>query len=285
MKNYKLQLVLLAVAGMTLITSCEKEQLDTPQEDTSQEISTKILDKLESLSLNPSQVERQTYEDIDGTEKTMLVVGDDIAISEDQLWKMDNGDGVQSKQYHTTNLVSTPRTIRVVGYNGNNSFGLSAVAQTALRYAVNNYRALNVDFNISVVFTTNFNSSDIVVYTQTSGSVIPQDGVRGRAGFPSGGEPYKRVIINGGANRFNNDQILEGLMTHELGHCFGLRHTDWNTRNSCGQSGESQFPDGAIRIPGTPGASQDPSSIMNSCISSSDGEFGQYDKVALEYLY
>ncbi|MEW7280183.1 M57 family metalloprotease [Aquimarina sp. 2201CG1-2-11] len=285
MKNFKCRLGILVAISVVLLTSCEKEQLDPVDDNNSQEISSKILDKLESISLNPTSVERKTYEDIDGTEKTMLIVSDDIAISEEQLWRMDVGDGVQSKQYHTTNLVSTPRTVRVVGYNGNNRFGLSTVAQRALRYAVNNYNALNTSIQFSIVFTTNFNSNDIVAYTQTSGSVIAQDGVRGRAGFPSGGEPFKRIIINGGANNFNNDQILEGLFTHEIGHCFGLRHTDWNTRNSCGQSGESQFPEGAIRIPGTPGASQDPSSIMNACLSSSDGEFGQFDRVALEYLY
>ena len=144
MKSFKFKLGILVVASFLTITSCEKEQLDPVEENNLQEISSKVLDKLQSLSLNPTDVERKTYEDIDGTERTMLIVSDDIAISEEQLWRMDVGDGVQSKQYHTTNLVSTPRTVRVVGYNGSNRIGLSTVAQRALRYAVNNFNAINV---------------------------------------------------------------------------------------------------------------------------------------------
>ncbi|MHA7058419.1 M57 family metalloprotease [Aquimarina sp. M1] len=99
------------------------------------------------------------------------------------------------------------------------------------------------------------------------------------------GEPFERVIINGGANTNNNDQLSEGLFTHELGHCFGLRHTDSNTRQSCGQNGEPINLEEAIYIFGTLGASQDPDSIMNACFSFNGGEFGEFDTVALEFLY
>jgi hypothetical protein len=42
---------------------------------------------------------------------------------------------------------------------------------------------------------------------------------------------------------------------HEVGHCLGFRHTNWSTR------GESQNPNGAFLINGTP--SSDPNSFMN----------------------
>ncbi|WP_299216371.1 M57 family metalloprotease [uncultured Aquimarina sp.] len=284
MKNSKILTGTLLVFFVFSFFSCEKEPVNTINES-SQDIPKEILEKISELNFNHNQVTKEILTDIDGTQREIYLIEDDIAFTYDQIMQMDNGDGVHSKQYHTTNLVSTPRNVRVVGYNGNNRFGLSDIAQTGLRYAVNNYNAINVDFQLELVFTTNFNNNDIVAYTQTSGSEIAQDGVRGRAGFPSGGEPFKRVIINGGANANNNDQLLEGLFTHELGHCFGLRHTDWDTRQSCGQTGESANPDGAIYIPGTPGASQDPGSIMNSCFPFNGGEFGEFDIVALEFLY
>ncbi|PKV52546.1 dual-action HEIGH metallo-peptidase [Aquimarina sp. MAR_2010_214] len=285
MKNFKTLAVVFTAATLSVFTSCEKESSEDVVDHSSQEISKDVLNKVTELHFNPNGIEKGMVRDIDGSQKMMYTLEGDIKMSYDQIMKMNIGEGVQSKQYRSNNLVNTPKTIRVVGYNGNNRFGLSSVAQRGLQYAIANYNALNIDIQLNLVFSTSFNSSDILVYTETTASVILQDGVRGVAGFPSGGEPFKRVKINGGANTNNDDQLLEGLFTHELGHCFGLRHTDWNTRQSCGQSGESAGSTGATHIPGTPGASQDSSSIMNACFPYNEGEFGQYDKVALEYLY
>ncbi|WP_108867972.1 M57 family metalloprotease [Aquimarina aquimarini] len=285
MKNFKFLTVLFNAVILTVFISCEKESSFDTTEEVSNEVSKEVLAKIEQLHYNSNGVHKQIITDIDGTQKEMYIIEGDISMSYDQIMGTDLHGGVQSKQYRTNNLVSTPRTYRVVGYNGNNNFGLSAVAQRGLQYAVANYNAINIGFQIELVFSTNFTANDIVAYTQLNSNEIPQDGVRGVAGFPRAGEPFKRVKINGGANRHGDDQLLEGLFTHELGHCFGLRHTDWNTRQSCGQSGEPAAPEGAIYIPGTPGASQDSSSIMNACFPYNEGEFGQYDIVALEYLY
>jgi hypothetical protein len=86
---------------------------------------------------------------------------------------------------------------------------------------------------------------------------------------------------------------------HEIGHCLGLRHSDWyDTRGSCGQGNGGQQtslyyddgrPIGYFHIPGTPAdAYDDLNSVMTACTSlriEVTGEFSAYDKIALQYLF
>lgn len=187
--------------------------------------------------------------------------------------------GAVGEQYRTNNLVNSPRTISVIGYTANNSNGLDNTMQTALQWAINNYNALNTGLTFTLSYGTNWPSFDIVVYRVNGGG-------GGSAGFPSGGDPYQFVQIQSGTSSFGTN-TTEHVITHEIGHAVGLRHTDYFNRSlSCGTGGnEGAGSVGANHVPGTP-TGFDATSVMLSCFSANeDGEFGNFDVVALELLY
>lgn len=272
--------MILAVAGIFFV-SCEKEELNENEEvltvQTESNLSSDVLNKIASLHFNPKGAELGRLLMPDGSyEKTYLIEGD-IALTAEQLENM-SPDDITTKQYRTNNLVSTPKTVRIIGFTGGGGQGLTSKQRTALQYTVDNYNALNIGLSFTLTFGTNYNAYDIVVYQNPNGEA------GGVAGFPSGGNPYKYVQIYSGMENYSTN-TNEHVITHEIGHSLGMRHTDWFSRQSCGQSGESAGADGAVYIPGTP-SGYDANSVMLACFGASeDGEFGTYDRVAFEYLY
>ncbi|MCF4102036.1 zinc-dependent metalloprotease [Gillisia sp. M10.2A] len=277
----KLNKLFLFLAGTGIIfTSCEKEELTTTDEtmavETQSKVPQSVLDQITALHFNPEGAEVGKVLLPDGSfEKTYIVEGD-IILSADQLNNL-SPSNITDKQYRTNNLVSNNRTINIIGYTGG-SQALTSKQRTALQYAVANYNALNIGLDFTLTFGTNYTPYDIVVYQTNNGQA------GGVAGFPSGGNPYKYVQIFNGMENYSVD-TNEHVMTHEIGHTLGMRHTDWFSRQSCGQSGESAGSDGAVHIPGTP-TGYDATSVMLACFSASeDGEFGANDVTAFEYLY
>ncbi len=255
--------------------SCEKEIVKVEKENA---VTQEVIQKVESLDMNADDIVYTSFElPGGGTEDVFLVEGC-IAIPPKQLAEMDNYGGIESEQYRTTNLVSSPRTIKVLGYTGG-SFALTTKMIIGLQRAVSNFNAISsMGLNFTLSFGTSIATADIVVY-KLSGAA------GGVAGFPIGGNPYKWVRIFSGLAPYSYN-VHEHVITHEISHCIGLRHTDWFNRASCGgHSGESEYPHGAHYVPGTP-AGHDYNSLMLACFNSSEsGEFGAYDIIALQYMY
>jgi hypothetical protein len=181
------------------------------------------------------------------------------------------------EQYRTTNLVGTNVTkICVIPTSQFNSYSrLSA----GLDLAIANYNSQGLRITFARGSATDCTATI---------SARTMNGTGGSAGFPSGGKPYGTINIGTGLQNYSDD-VNEHVITHELGHCIGFRHTDYYNRAiSCGGSASNEGASnvGAIHIPGTPTDARVGGSIMNSCFRSTEsGEWSSSDKTALDYLY
>jgi hypothetical protein len=244
-----------------------------------------ILELIKKLNIDAGSVKKKLLSNPDGSAEEGIIIGGDIGITNSELLEMSSKLDVmnQNKQYRGPNLVSSAnRSIDILGLTGGNQ-GLSTKAQTALRNAVNNYNRLA---NSTIRFNLTFNSTqsaidnaEMVVFDDSRNNT----GSGGRAVFPtSDGRPGKNVRIFNIEN-FTTD-VNEHVITHEMGHAVGLRHSDWFDRLSCPanfRGAESQ----ATLIPGTP-SGRDLTSIMQACFpSNSNGEFNSNDVIALETIY
>ena len=298
MKNIK-RIAILVVFGIFTFTACQKETIEADVSNLYEDIvinmndlgdRTLVTDKallhaIKSLDIDVGLVSVGDFHLPDGTIEERIFIGSDINFTRKELNKLIEASFGLDKQYRTFNLVTgTNQTINILGYSANNSQSLSSKAQTALQWAVDNYNGLNTTLQFNLTFGSNFQAADMVVYDNTVNMPNSQGGV---AGFPSAaGAPNKFVQIYN-IEQFSTN-VNEHVITHEIGHSIGFRHSDWFDRLSCpssSQGNEGIGSDGAIQIPGTP-SGRDLTSVMQACFSTSeDGEFNGNDITALEFMY
>ena len=249
---------------VVLLASCaNREDFNLDQ---GLEVPNAVIQKFKDLGFNVDGLK------MDGP--NYLVEGD-IIVTPLALSKMSDPvsvPGVHGEQYHTFNLVD-PGTITIGAGRR-----ISSQLDAAIGFVISNYNSLNLD----IEFVRNDNNPDITVNE-------PGGRPGGVAGFPPGnGSPYDEANVFKTTKRYGQD-VVNHVLTHEVGHCIGLRHSDWFDRSySCGSGGSEGQQNtgvGAVHINGTPtGVSA--GSVMNSCFNSnSDGQWNSDDVTALTTIY
>ncbi len=271
----KIKFIAMLFIATLVFVSCQNEDV-TETEAVSTQKYPEIASKLQKMHFSAEGLEIVDLELPDGTKQKRFKVEGDMIFSKEQIENAKVFTDV--KQYRASTIVRVPwwggiRVLKIIGYTGGRN-ALSSKERVALRWAVNNYNALNLRIKFALTYGTNYGPQDIVVYRR------PNFGVGGRSGFPFNGNPYKWVSVWGlSAYSYN---YCECVFTHLIGHTIGMHHTNPGVV-SC--NGFSTSTLGAIHIPGTP-VGADPNSVFNACCPiSTTGEFSYYDKVALNFLY
>lgn len=250
---------LLTLFACAVFNSCQSEEGES--EEVEQAVSGDLLAKLAGLDFDISEAKTASMFGEEG------VRVEDMFFTEAQINELVLSEQEYSaKQYHTNNLVKRlPRVITIAV-----SPDLGILGSNALDDAIDMYN--NVGSLISfqrVAFGLRGKKKANIQVTafseQPSGGFITL-GVA--AGFPTRkGDPAKSFGINTvWFDLLNPSQgDVAGTMAHEIGHCIGFRHTDYQTRVSCGQNvNEGSAGVGAVYVNGTPTGS-DASSLMQAC--------------------
>jgi hypothetical protein len=186
--------------------------------------------------------------------------------------------GSTDEQYRTTNLVGGG--VSKICINPSGTFNNYANISSGLNGAISNYNSLGLQFTLARGPTTGCSANITIRISGTSPG--------GSSGFPSGGSPYGTINIGSGTNSYSVN-VNKHVITHEIGHTVGMRHSDYYNRSiSCGGSptNEGSAGIGAILIPGTPSNATVGGSIMNSCFRSTEtGNWTSTDKTAMWALY
>ncbi len=294
----------LFVASLVVLnTSCSKEEENTLENAKTSHLPQNVLKKALELELDPETIGYEDVELPNGTIVGLVNTLGDTSIEVDEFLNIPVIEG-EARQYRSANLVDTDTydVIDIYVYNGG-QFGVSPIVQQGVLDAVENWNNttdltfLRPDIEFRVTFgddetiNTNDGVYEILIVKRNVAPFLAQSmfpGTNNKPGF--------LIRVNTAFNDNTNvgSDFMEHVMTHEIGHAIGFRHTDWNSRQSCVDVGfqeETSIETGEVNLifgtlPSIPGILVQEDSLMNACLdNSTDGELSSRDKDALFFLY
>jgi hypothetical protein len=249
-------------AAVLLFVSCKKT--DRAADDENLNSNDPVYKYIKALGYRSSEITDM------GTE---YLVDGDIAFSKTAQPDFSIFNGPKTEQYGTANYVgySLQPAIRVridatmAGFTGEINSAL------ALWNNITNCRLKFV--------LTGVANEQILITNQNLGA-----GFCGVAFFPSNGNPGSLVRINGGLAATLSVPQRISLIAHELGHCIGFRHSNWQGAEPIdGVDNGATF--SAMHILGTPTASDINSVMRGSSCGSAPTVLSAFDIIAMQYLY
>lgn len=255
----KLLSYLLALVGMAIVVSCQSESDNILNDGVS------MSSQLEKDKAFIAKLGFDTSTLVN--EGEVYVVEGDIVLKKESLYEYGESSGneeiITRQAYYSGGLVKSVNvkniTVGVDASVGGNSGWYNAVINAI--QAWNNVSGSAVKFS----YTTSTTPS-ILIKKGTIDAVA-------QASWPLNGNPGNSVTINFNYNYYTESQKLF-IMAHELGHCIGLKHTNWQIL------GEAT----GIQISGTPAT--DSNSVMNGVSGGTYWSgFSSYDIIAIKYLY
>jgi hypothetical protein len=269
-------LLLAATVSGAMFTSCQEQ--DAISSDSG--ISSELVSKL--------RVAGFSADDVVSTDGGYLVEGD-IFMSAHDINNLSSAKVLNVEQYSTNNLVSTGGARNITMYAPTGRKGYSAAMIAGLDEAISRYNAQGLEITFSRISSSR--GADISMTRLSKRD--ERRGVLGSAGFPTAsGDAYNNIKMSGileSSYGLSTDGIAT-IIGHEMGHCIGMRHTDYFDRSiSCGGStaNEGDGGVGANHIPGTTtGAdTSGAGSWMLACTDGGNRPFTNQDQTALDYLY
>jgi hypothetical protein len=266
----------LFAAGLCLVSafafsSCSKEKESAPKTEV---LSAEVLGQIKALGFSTDDARAVAGGYV--VEGDMLLTPELLASAPGYATLRVGGE----EQYRTTNLVNagSGRTLTV-----SLSSEFPAAYGPAVDEAIARYNAANLLLKLSRVAAGVASDLPVKYSADLGPGVLGQSG-----GFPSGGNPAPGFTLVPSVINSTNTNYIATIMAHEMGHCIGMRHTDYyNRQYSCGgrKSNEGASTVGAILIPGTPSTAE-PNSWMLACVGNGvNRPFTANDLTALNYIY